>query len=225
MFENNKVLGFTLTELLIALTIIGAVAALSIPSLVDNLNKKQMVTQLKSTVESIQTLSGNQLAIKKSKSLIDTDFADPAKLLREKNFQIAQLCNTAADCWKERYKKLEDYSLTDRALSEDIDTGKTVILKNGSILTYTLKTDYPVMADKDQVLGLFRVDVNGSEKPNIIGRDLFWFLITKKGKIVDHYTANNKEYKQDKAISDCKDGSVISACFSELLRNNWVVEY
>lgn len=225
MFENKKVLGFTLTELLIALTIIGAVAALSIPSMIENLNKKQMVTQLKSTVESIQTLAGNQLAISKSKSLLDTDFANPEKLLREKNFQIAQLCNTAADCWKEKYKKLDDYSLTERALSEDIDTGKTVILKNGSILTYSLKPGYPVMTNKDQVLGMFRIDVNGSEKPNIIGRDLFWFLITKEGKIVDYYTSQNKEYKQATAITECKSAKIITACFSELLRNNWVIEY
>lgn len=224
MFKNKKY-GFTLTELLIALTIIGAVAALSIPSLMENLNKKQMVTLLKSTVSSIQTLAGNQLAINKSKTLLDTDFANPEKLLQEKNFQIAQLCTKAADCWKNRYKKLDGYELTDRALSEDVDTGKTVILKNGMILTYTLKGGYPVMTDGDQVLGMFRVDVNGNDKPNIIGRDLFWFLITKNGKIVDYYTSKNTEYVQETAIAQCKSADVISACFSELLRNNWVVEY
>ena len=108
----NKKIGFTLTELLIALTIIGAIAALSIPSLMGNLNRKQMVTQLKSTITAIQTLAGNQLTIKKSKSLLDTDFSDPQKLLQEKNFQIAKLCNTAADCWSNKYKQISDMSET-----------------------------------------------------------------------------------------------------------------
>ena len=45
----NKKIGFTLTELLIALTIIGAIAALSIPSLMGNLNRKQMVTPVSYT--------------------------------------------------------------------------------------------------------------------------------------------------------------------------------
>lgn len=223
MFENKK-FGFTLTELLIALTIIGAVAALSIPSLMEDLNKKQMVTQLKSTVSSVQTLAGNQLAIKKTKTLRDTDFADPAKLLQEKNFQIAQYCDKASDCWKNQYKKLDGYELTDRALSEDIDSGKTVILKNGMILSYNLK-DYQVMKNGDQVLGMFRVDLNGNDKPNIIGRDLFWFLITKEGKIVDYYTGSNLEYVQETAIADCKSAKIITSCFSELLRNNWVIKF
>ena len=42
---NNK--GFTLAEVLITLGIIGVVAALTLPSLITNYQKKQIVAQLK----------------------------------------------------------------------------------------------------------------------------------------------------------------------------------
>ncbi len=214
----NKKIGFTLTELLIALTIIGAIAALSIPSLMGNLNRKQMVTQLKSTITAIQTLAGNQLTIKKSKSLLDTDFSDPQKLLQEKNFQIAKLCNTAADCWSNKYKQISDMSETNLFPPD----GKTVVLKNGTVLTYKLDNGYTTNDDK--TFGRFYIDMNGKDKPNIVGRDVFEFFISEKGKIMGWYEATGEEYNKETSITDCKSG-MGSYCISEILRNNWVMEY
>ena len=195
----NKKIGFTLTELLIALTIIGAIAALSIPSLMGNLNRKQMVTQLKSTITAIQTLAGNQLTIKKSKSLLDTDFSDPQKLLQEKNFQIAKLCNTAADCWSNKYKQISDMSETNLFPPD----GKTVVLKNGTVLTYKLDNGYTT---------------------NVVGRDVFEFFISEKGKIMGWYEATGEKYNKETSITDCKSG-MGSYCISEILRNNWTITY
>lgn len=237
MFEkNNKLLfGFTLTELLIALAIIGAIAALVIPSLMENIQKKLFVTHLKSEIAAIQQLAHNQLIYYKTKNLLETDFNDPAKLLTEKNFRIVRQCSKAADCWTEKYKVITNMADTNRITSENIDTGKSVVLKNGTILTYTantngaknLTTDYPVInnTDGDKVIGMFRMDLNGNDKPNIIGRDVFWFLITKKGKIVDYYQATNGTYNENTAITQCKSGATITACASIIMRNNWNVPY
>lgn len=233
MFEKNKksLFGFTITELLIALTIIGAIAGLTIPSLMENLQKKLLITQLKSTIGAVQQLANNQLIYYKTKDLLETDFADPAKLLIEKNFPIVKQCGSAKECWSEKYKKISDMAVSDRVTSENADTGKTVILKNGSILTYTqgenLSTSYPEIknSDGDKVIGMFRIDVNGADKPNIIGRDVFWFLITKKGKIVDYYKATNGTYNESTAITQCKSAAVITACASVIMVNNWTAPY
>ena len=219
MFENKK-FGFTLTELLIALTIIGAVAALSIPSMMENLNKKQMVTQLKSTVSSIQTLAGNQLAIKKSRTLKDTDFADPAKLLQEKNFQIAKFCDSAADCWADKYKMIVN-------MGEAVDYHgdiTTVVLKNGIVIGYKLHNNNVVLPGNDKTIGWFFIDLNGKDKPNIIGRDFFDFFISEKGKIMDYFQANNEEYVKATSLNDCK-GGLGTYCFGEIIRNNWTITY
>ena len=45
ILKNKK--AFTLTELLLALAVVGAVAALSIPALLENINRKVLASQLK----------------------------------------------------------------------------------------------------------------------------------------------------------------------------------
>ena len=182
---------------------------------------------LKNMYGVIQEVAREQLIVKNTKNLLDTDFASPAKLITEKNFHIAKTCAKGKDCWTATYKRISDKAVTTRPLSENIDTGKSVILKNGTILTYTtnLTTTYQNMPDGDKVIGMFRIDVNGSDKPNIIGRDVFWFLITKKGKVVDYYTATNKTYNKTTATNECKSAATITACLALVQRNNWSMDY
>ena len=225
MFAKKS--AFTLTELLIALTIIGAISAMAIPNLIDGLHKRTLVAQVKGMYGTIQEIAREQLIVKNTKNLLDTDFASPAKLITDKNFQIAKICKNGKDCWSATYKRLSDKAVTTRVTDEKIDTGKSVILKNGTILTYTtnLTTTYPVLPDGDKVIGMFRIDVTGSEKPNIIGRDVFWFLITRKGKVVDYYTATNKTYNKNKAITECRSAATITSCLALVQRNNWTIDY
>lgn len=223
----DKKSGFTLTELLIALTIIGAVSAMAIPNLIDGIHRRSLMIQVKNNYEAIQEVAREQLATKNTKNLMDTDFASPAKLLRDKNFQISKKCTNGADCWSAKYKRLSDKTVTTRVVDEKINTGKSVILKNGTILTYTtdLTTNYPVMKDGDKVIGMFRIDVNGADKPNFIGRDVFWFLITRKGKVVDFYTATNKPYVKSTALAECKSATTITSCLALVMRSGWVMDY
>ena len=70
ILKNKK--AFTLTELLLALAVVGAVAALSIPALLENINRKVLASQLKNTVLTIQKLADDQLIIKKTQILENT---------------------------------------------------------------------------------------------------------------------------------------------------------
>mgnify|MGYP002569277893 FL=1 len=67
---------FTLTELLIALGIIGTIAALSIPSLMTSIHNKMLATQLQNNVESVQQAIANQKIIHNTKDLTETKFKD-----------------------------------------------------------------------------------------------------------------------------------------------------
>lgn len=224
MFKrNNKSLfGFTLTELLIALTIIGAIAGLTIPSLMENIQKRLLITQLKNSIGAIQQLTNNQMIYYKTKNLLETDFAQPSKLLQEKNFPIVKQCSKASDCWTEKYKKLSDMGESKRVIEGN---PTSVILKNGAILSYSLSSGYPVLPNEDQVIALFRIDVNGIDKPNIIGRDVFWFLISKKGKIMNYNQGTNVAYVESSAIAGCKNETFITTCISIIMENNWTSPY
>ena len=213
--KNKK--AFTLTELLVALCIVGAIAALSIPSLLNNINNKMLASQIKSFAGSIEDLAGEQLVDNKTQDLSDTDFATPSSLLSSDNFDIAKTCSSTKDCWTETYRRLYDNADTGYITS---GTVSSVVLKNGMIVSYALGQSAGVGA----AYGVFFVDVNGSDGPNIIGRDYFWVGISKKGQIIN-WSSN---YSSDAdMITACKKPTEIEPifCIMVLMNNNWKMPY
>ena len=75
---NRK--AFTLSELLVALAIVGAIAAMAIPAVVEDMNRKLLANQLKNISLTVQTLAADQLVANKVQSLEYTDFKNPTSL-------------------------------------------------------------------------------------------------------------------------------------------------
>ncbi|MBQ8458909.1 type II secretion system protein [bacterium] len=183
MKSNKK--AFTLIELLIALSVVGVLAVMSIPSLSADINKKLLTNQIKNTYISIQQLVGDQLTDMSNKTTIlsNTDFSSPAALLND--LETVDDCSTVADCWPENSEDKPAYRTLNKLENKvNAPTAATRILKNGVAISYEL-IDPGITTSKDICYGLFWVDVNAKDKPNIIGRDMFAFYVTKYGKLVD----------------------------------------
>ena len=105
---------------------------------------------------------------------------------------------------------------------------RSIILKNGAIISYGLSnvasTGLPSDSD-DRDIGIFRIDINGIDKPNMIGRDVFWFYISKKGKILNHSQVSGGGYNEADAIAGCKAETFITACLTVIQENNWDMPY
>lgn len=133
----NKIKAFTLVELLLALGIVGAIAALTAPRLMDNINRKILTTQLKNIVGDIAYITDEQLLNKSSKIIGDTDFSDSAKLYS--HFEAAQACSDDKNpCWASDYKKLSNMSTS--STIEIPSNADSIKLKNGASLYYTFGT-------------------------------------------------------------------------------------
>ena len=192
---NKK--AFTLTELLIALGIIGAIAAMAIPSTINKIHNASLATSLKSNVAAIQQIVSDQLVLKRTKDLNDTDLATADGFYSKLN--DAQKCVDDTECWGgTTYKTLDGL---DGAY--DSPTGG-VKLKNGAAIAYI-----PETTNGAEDIAWISIDVNGPERPNIIGRDLFKFGITKTGMIHGQVTVNR---------GTCDTGT---ECFNALMKNNY----
>ena len=225
MFEhggNKMKKGFTLTELLLALTIVGVLAVLTVPILMNNIQNKLFATQIKNFSAEIEQFAQDQLIVHKTRDLFDTDFGTSSKLLTDGHFSISKICpanKAEKDCWKltatgkdkVQYKKLNgaNASPTTRRL--------TIILKNGVMFAYD------VIEFGGGKRGRFIVDINGNDKPNIYGRDFFGFLIDSKGHIVPVSSALSYSSK----VTNCTSGtsSIEFYCYYALVDNNWKMDY
>ena len=214
--------GFTLTELLIALGIIGAIAAISIPNLIGAINKKQLTLQAKNTVASINQMMSDELVDKKVKTLTETDFKTPNDLMTVNHFAIATKCASAASCWTESYKILADKSAA-RIPGGVEGEMPTVILKNGAILSYNSYRNNIELPEGDKMYGIFYSDVNGVEPPNILGRDYFCFVVTEKGRTT--YAGTNQALSNSDLKTSCLNGSLMTGCLPYIQNNGWKMDY
>ena len=208
---------FTLTELLMALTIVGVLAVLTVPILINNFQNRLFATQIKNFSAEIEQFAQDQLITHKTRDLFDTDFGEPSKLLTDGHFSIVKICtakDTSKDCWKITAKGKDKVTYKTLNGSEVAYSRRiTVILKNGVMFNYA------ILGSGD---GIFGVDVNGNDKPNIAGRDLFGFIVNSKGH-VRYYSPNSTH--SDK-VTNCKSHrNAALYCYDALVDNNWKMDY
>ena len=198
---------FTLTELLIALGIIGTIAALCIPSLMTTINNKSLAIQLQNNVAAVQQAIANQKIIKNTKDLTETAFANETDFYALFQSSKGETCSASSTtkCWGDSYRVIgggaPSYDL--------VPEGNAIRLKNGATIAYKTGNDGDAYGNK-QLCEIF-IDVNGADEPNIVGRDLFAFFISKNGTISGNRSVNP---------GTC---DTPSECFNALVKNNYNV--
>lgn len=188
--KYNK--GFTLAEVLITLLIIGVIASIAIPALLNNINNANNVVQLKKAYATLQQVFG-QLKAENGGSIISIYQNDAlnggANVMNTfaTKLSVIKNCGLAMGCWYDS----PVYYLNKSTWSTAIDTswngqhGKAV-LNDGTIMrvyvTSANCTDDQGIGPLDtSVCGDITVDVNGNKGPNTIGKDFFRFWVTKTG--------------------------------------------
>lgn len=215
---------FTLAELLITLLVIGVIAALTLPSLMTNISNKTMVAQIKNMTANVQQLAADQMIFHKTQNLLLTDFGNPETLLSEDNdFEITKSCagttSSTNSCWSSSYSAIDGSDVV-------IDLGEnSVVLKNGVVLSYSTDEKYQMeYGSNDNTIGYFVVDVNGTDGPNIIGRDVFGFYITEKGRVEAPASMSKKDEQGNTVDLACSSGTE-ALCFHQVMSDNWHMNY
>lgn len=191
---QQKHSGFTLSEVLITLTIIGVISAITIPALVQTTEKKELKTALK---KQYSTLKQAILKIKMTDSL---EFSYDIYASRFKK-RLAQEYITLKDCGVINNN-------TGCVLLEDDNTFQYYKTFNGGTLNRYYFDDGGFIANdgtvffieqgsqaRDYTGYVVSIDVNGYIKgPNRMGRDLFMFQITEEGEVLPMGAKNTYWY-------------------------------
>lgn len=205
---------FTLAEVLITLGIIGVVAAMTMPSLIQKHNEKVIVNQLKKVYSTLS--QANLLAFNaegegalSSKMEAAPDALGAAKVMLEyfkPHMNIVKTCIDASEkgCFPPNvmYKRLNgsNYGILDNSRVRRVNAR---LADGTSIAFYTWGTNgcHYTFGDFNDVCGSLYVDVNGDKNPNIQGIDYYAFMVTERGIIPLGTHGNTAELVKE----DCLD--------------------
>jgi prepilin-type N-terminal cleavage/methylation domain-containing protein len=206
--------GFTLAEVLITLTIIGVVAALTIPGLVASYQEKVTVTQLKKVYTNFAQI---YMMAQEENGPISTwcdglpPQSPPCQQIGHdiitSYLKLSKDCAFAGGCFvNEPYKKLSGGNSNSYG-GATLDWS-TFILADGTAVLFQM---WP---PEDEWAGVY-FDINGYKPPNQYGKDLFVVILTDKGAIpfgvVDKRGSELKNY--------CSTISDADACAAWVIYN------
>lgn len=187
----KKIRAFTLTEVLIAIVIVGLLAALVLPILIqhfqDNAFTKMYTRQVNTISDAVDALpvAENKASFFETmmfKEDATTDYSSTSGEFMKKYLRIAKDCgNSNGNCFAKTYY---EYKNRDKVVYTPEYKGYCATLKNGVSICMTHQ--YTTGEVLNQIEGI--MDLNGPKGPNIKDKDLRTFKLDAKIKEV-----HNKE--------------------------------
>ena len=219
--QNSKKCAFTLAEVLITLGIIGIIAALTIPGVIEGYKKKETVAKL----QKAYTLLNQALRLSEAKyeeyeywesgySMGDAEVY--LKKYWAPHFKVLTYCHIPKDCGYDSnrpYKYLKgtkttyDFSIQDRRVPFSTADGivYTVSIAGGDLYT-----------EDNSIV----VDLNGYKQPNQFGKDVFFFRrVKKKGILPNGYQLTPEDISQECSLNG--DGYY---CAAKIMNDGWEIK-
>ena len=225
---KRHALGFTLAEVLVTLGIIGVVSAMTVPTLMQNHQRKTYVTQLHKVYNEIQQAAVNYITERNALNLIEAGINSQAKANEfiTSNFIVVQTCeNSITPCFAASYKSINGTAVSGYEVART-----AYVLANGASVRPGYYYSGKGGSSYQSVINLL-IDTNGQKGPNIQGRDFFNVGIYADGTI-DEIEVNNalqlplsKEQREQLFNRNCLSGNVGYGCLGKLLNDNWEMNY
>ena len=206
--DMRKIAAFTLAEVLITLGIIGVVAAMTLPALIQNYQKQVLVNQLKANVSILENALG-QIAEDAGGSLAYTSFGRSIEGSATYNMSFFRpfvrdylkkhVKINRAVCEGSSYDYCPDGKLTEKYYKTYLEGANStqqrfrwaaVELENGAFVQFFSERNYNCgeapyanLSSMKTICGSVEIDVNGEKNPNQYGRDVFTFYFDDHGHL------------------------------------------
>jgi prepilin-type N-terminal cleavage/methylation domain-containing protein len=201
MFASRQFKGFTLAEVLITLSIIGVVAALTIAPLKHSYDKTVIISRYKKVYSELNQvanyLKADYGSVASASSVGNANFQP----IWTKYLKVVENCDTNRSYESDWYDKCWHADGT----SYDLDgrphivgnVGLGAVTADGMIILAFMSNGY-CETGTDTGCGKFTVDINGMKGPNKVGIDIFQFLVNDRHVV---------PYADDANDNYCKIGS------------------
>ena len=239
----RRTFGFTLAEVLITLGIIGVVAAMTMPTLIQNQQKRSLEVATQKFYSMMSQAVKQYMADYGVDDLRHTplasdnygdDYASPEAISSIRDFmtkylKVVKECDhDANDCFAPEYKGWNG-SKTDSNFTTDVnyDEYRDYVFADGSVIRIGYDdTEYPI--------NLY-IDINGKKGPNRIGYDLWSMdifydgtidesMLTPECKKDNECYANSPSEMRAERFDTCQRGAY-GGCFGHFLENGFKFDY
>lgn len=183
--EKESKIAFTLAEILITLGIIGVVAAMTIPSLIQSYKEKATVTAVKQSYSTfaqalkmvtidnpdLSALTDSSLSAKENSQIMFNEIS--------KHIKKVKSCDVDKKCMGNTYYlNLNNEKVSNWDTYNNLVTG---VLANGT--SFWILSLPASISGEETYAGQIGIDINGNKRPNKFGVDFFWFTFNKNGEL------------------------------------------
>ena len=241
--RKNK--AFTLAEVLITLSIIGVVVALTVPNIQNNYQRKALTVQLRKVISEIETAFDLQITEEGKTSLSGTRIAIDGVDDKFMNSRFKYIKKCKSDDTANCFASEEYYSIDGSDKKVFKCNGDSYILANSSAVCMNIVEEIPIATEENEdekyiaLKGLnieIFIDINGNQPPNIGGRDMFRVFMLPDGRIYDQANVveictksvdGNVACEPPKAedTPKCGEHPFGEGCFAALMNSNWKMDY
>lgn len=226
LMRDKHLLAFTFAETLLAVVIIGIIAAMTIPTLINKYHNDTLQISLKKQYRELEhNLTALQAdtfykstlqrsILNKKYTEAETVEASAGKFITEFYTLTTDCGTTAQPCFASTYR-----SISGASADFECADGYSALLKGGAAICIVPASD---TVDKARVV----IDTNGTGAPNIGGRDMFDFYIYNNFSIDEISPADIKNNTGRNTVNaKCTSSPTGQGCLSRLIENNWEMNY
>ncbi len=179
MGNYNKQSAFTLSELLITMSIIGVIAILTVPNIVRNIFKDSYHSKALAVQENVVKAVRSFIVSERLVDLEDSAIYKDKGSFLNNYLKITKDCTTTGtECFNTTYK-ISSTETEDLSNLFSADNKYYVIMNTGASLGLLTGGTIP----PNQVYAI--VDANGKSAPNVFGVDMYMFSILTDGTVSD----------------------------------------
>lgn len=217
---------FTLAEVMITMAVVGIVAAMTIPTLMNNYQRQTYATSLHKVYNEVTQAVQQAMTDKNADTVTEAGLTSTSAL----NNWVRNYFDVAMDCSGDSTKCLApnaEYTKMNKDTNfMDSRTGQNYFgLASGAVIR-------PLYSKEgSKVFNIF-IDTNGKKGPNILGRDSFFIGIYENG-LVDDFKNNSTSAplptsdREDLFNNQCNssESTGLWGCFGKLLNDGWQMTY